>query len=661
MIKGVVLRNFMSYSNAYVPVHPGLNLICGPNGAGKSSILLAISLVLGQTYTERAKRLSDLIRWGEDQARISLLLDNSPKDGKRPFPQHHTDTVDVTRILRKGGYYSYLLQGRPASKEEVVEIFRRIGLNPDNMLIVMHQLMVGRFASISPQEKLLMLEEAVGFQSYRADVIDANIRLKEALSEEESLAAVLESTQETYQYWKREYEKYQKKKELEERLQKLQGELLWARIRRREKVLARLEDRVESRKRSIESTQAKISEAKELVRTRRHTLDGTLRKYHHLEERRIELEREKAQVETNINWAILQSKNTTEDLEILSPLLSELERYASDQKNSGSSIEALAKLQDRFGSRKSQLEELSTSAPLKDIQAHLASAVEELEKTRQTITTAIERVIDSRVQSEVLQFRKKLLADELRSLQTQRRMAKQELNPLIKRAEQLAPRSSKVKNIAQLEMAVAATEEQLRPLAHISEEVEKMYSSYVGLVKDLREKAELVAKNRDEVLRELAKRFDRWKTVVESFLNGLSERYGLILANVGASGAVRLVDARDVEKAGLELFVSFKGGRPAPLDGLTQSGGERSVALMAFLLAVQQHVRSPFRAVDEFDVHLDPRNREIISNLIVSSFQESGDEQYLAITPGQIGSFKGNVHVIVVQNVSGLSEVTEAK
>jgi len=67
MIKGITLQNFMSYEHAYVPLEPGLNLICGPNGAGKSSILLAISVVLGQTYTERAKRLSDLIRRGQDK------------------------------------------------------------------------------------------------------------------------------------------------------------------------------------------------------------------------------------------------------------------------------------------------------------------------------------------------------------------------------------------------------------------------------------------------------------------------------------------------------------------------------------------------------------------------------------------------------------------
>jgi len=84
MIKGVVLTNFMSYENSYVPLEPGLNLICGPNGAGKSSILLAISVVLGQAYTERSKRLSDLVKWGQEEARITLILDNVGEG--RPFP-----------------------------------------------------------------------------------------------------------------------------------------------------------------------------------------------------------------------------------------------------------------------------------------------------------------------------------------------------------------------------------------------------------------------------------------------------------------------------------------------------------------------------------------------------------------------------------------------
>ncbi len=162
MIREVQLSNFMSYKNTSVPLEPGLNLIVGPNGAGKSSILLAISVVLGQAYTERSRKLSELIRWGEQEARISIKLDNKSTKGTRPFPQARTDQVLITRVLKRNGDYLYLLNNKPVSKMELGEGLSGLGLNPDNMLVIMHQLMVGRFGSVSPVEKLLMLEDAIG-------------------------------------------------------------------------------------------------------------------------------------------------------------------------------------------------------------------------------------------------------------------------------------------------------------------------------------------------------------------------------------------------------------------------------------------------------------------------------------------------------------------
>lgn len=239
MIKGVVLTNFMSYESAYVPLEPGLNIICGPNGAGKSSILLAISVVLGQAYTERSKKLSDLIKWGNDEARITLVLDNSGT--KRPFPHYHTDLVTITRVLKQNGTYYYMLQNKAAAKSAVTDVFETMGLNPDNILVIMHQFMVGRFAAVTPQDKLNMLEEAVGFQSYREDVLDARSRLDSVVSEEHTLAQVLESTKETHDYWKREYERFLQKRQLETKLEALKRELLWSRIQKRKEALARIE------------------------------------------------------------------------------------------------------------------------------------------------------------------------------------------------------------------------------------------------------------------------------------------------------------------------------------------------------------------------------------------------------------------------------------
>jgi len=96
-VKEIILENFMSYEYARIPLRGGLNLIVGPNGAGKSSVLLAISVAFGQAYTERSRKLSDLIRRGKEIARVSLVFDNTPVNGRRPIPYSKSDTFMLSR------------------------------------------------------------------------------------------------------------------------------------------------------------------------------------------------------------------------------------------------------------------------------------------------------------------------------------------------------------------------------------------------------------------------------------------------------------------------------------------------------------------------------------------------------------------------------------
>jgi chromosome segregation ATPase len=132
------------------------------------------------------------------------------------------------------------------------------------------------------------------------------------------------------------------------------------------------------------------------------------------------------------------------------------------------------------------------------------------------------------------------------------------------------------------------------------------------------------------------------------------------LGQTRATGEVRLANAQDIETAGLEILVGFKGGKPVALDAYTQSGGERTTATMSFLLALQQHVRSPFRAVDEYDIHMDPRNREMIAKILISTIKDA-NAQYVVITPSQITFAQENANIVAVQNVEGKSAVKEVK
>jgi chromosome segregation ATPase len=168
----------------------------------------------------------------------------------------------------------------------------------------------------------------------------------------------------------------------------------------------------------------------------------------------------------------------------------------------------------------------------------------------------------------------------------------------------------------------------------------------------------VVAENRKKTLEEIKTRLQTWRNVMQSLLERVNLEYQKIMGQTLATGEVLLSNGHDIENAGLEILVGFKGGKPVALDAYTQSGGERTTATMSFLLALQQHVRSPFRAVDEYDIHMDPKNREMIAHILLSTIKDA-TAQYIIITPSQITFAQQDVNIITVQNVEGKSIVRE--
>ena len=626
----------MSYKNASIPLESGLNLIVGPNGAGKSSILLGISVVLGQAYTERSRKLSELIRWGEDQARISILIDNKSEKGARPFSQARSDKVLLTRVLKRSGDYHYLLNNKPVSKTSLIEGLSKIGLNPDNMLVIMHQLMVGRFGNVSPIEKLLLLEDAVGFGSYRKEVLEASDRLQKLTTERETMSSVLQGTKETYQHWQREFEKYETKKKLEQQLKDLQRELRWRRILRKETSQKRLQERIASFNRKMEDAREESDEAKREHTKFSSTLSDLTKELSLVREQQLKLEHGRGFRSGALEWIqkttlLLQTIQTATTNDQVRQALSDLETEHGRITNVGAENE-------------------SQSTRIREQLAELSEDF--MDKT--------ELLIESKVKSEVSNFKLSMMAQEIQELEIQLKLGEEELEPLRTEALQMGPVFENPRDLHDVTLELAAVQDRIRPLAHLSEDVEKMFKSYGDLYEDLRKKAEVVEENRSQVLSDLRERYDKWKDLMGQLLEELTRRYNSLLGEVGGNGKIVLKSSKDIQKAGLELYAGFKGNEPVSLDSLAPSGGERTVALVAFLLSLQHYISSPFRAIDEFDVHMDPKNRETVSRLIHVAAKSSETSQYIAITPGQLSlPDEEGVHVVVVQNVEGSSMVKE--
>jgi chromosome segregation protein len=236
--------------------------------------------------------------------------------------------------------------------------------------------------------------------------------------------------------------------------------------------------------------------------------------------------------------------------------------------------------------------------------------------------------------------------------------AKASLDASRAKAELSGARIAVVKSAGEILDEIRVTDGHLAALADVSEDIERMYESYSKLYLELKEKAQVVAENREKTLEEVKVRMEAWRSVMQSLLERVNLEYQKIMGQTLATGEVRLANGHDIETAGLEIFVGFKGGKPVALDAYTQSGGERTTATMSFLLALQQHVRSPFRAVDEYDIHMDPKNREMIARMLLSIIKDA-TAQYIVITPSQITFAQEEANIITVQNVEGKSVVRE--
>jgi len=560
-IREVILENFMSHEYSRIPLRPGVNLITGPNGAGKSSILLGIAVALGQTYTDRSEKLSDLIRRGEKAARVSVVFDNKEVDGKRPIPWLNADQLVVTRYLKRTGDYWHYVNNRFKTKAEVEHLLRQLGINPNNMLIIMHQNMIEQFAAKSSVDKLRMVEDAVGASHFRQRILEAEAKLRDLQSQERSLKRALEEARAAVDYWREEYEKLVTKRKLEEQRRKLELELAWAEVAETEAGVRRVQEKLEALKIEEKKLRAEIE-------------------FHDAEAARLRSE----------VVGMFLAAGRSEDVKL-----------------------------------------------------------EEFENK-------LDMLIDERVSSGVARFRLKLNESEARRLRYEERRLQAELTERMRKAAAMGERVETTRKPAEVIEDLKALSLKVASLGDISEEAEDMYLVADARYRETEVKAEEVEENLRKALEEVEHRKELWRNFLRNLVAEVEPKFNAILSHADGAGKVVLRGLEDPEKASLELYVGFRGTEPALLNAHTHSGGERIVGTLAFLLALQKYVKSPFRAVDEFDVHLDPLNRERMIRLLLASAKTERNVQYIIITPGRV-PVEEEMNVLVVQNVGGRSTV----
>jgi hypothetical protein len=99
------------------------------------------------------------------------------------------------------------------------------------------------------------------------------------------------------------------------------------------------------------------------------------------------------------------------------------------------------------------------------------------------------------------------------------------------------------------------------------------------------------------------------------------------------------------------------------LNSHRQSGGERSVSTIFYLMALQDLAQSPFRVVDEINQGMDPRNERMVHERMVDIACQERTSQYFLVTPKLLTGLKFHpkMKVHVINSGEHIPDAKEAK
>ena len=146
---------------------------------------------------------------------------------------------------------------------------------------------------------------------------------------------------------------------------------------------------------------------------------------------------------------------------------------------------------------------------------------------------------------------------------------------------------------------------------------------------------------------------------IESSFNSISVHFSEIFETLfpGGKGSLSFTNKTNILETGIEISVQPRGKKVKKLSLL--SGGERSLAAIAFLFSIFKSFPSPFYILDEVEAALDDANLHRMINLL-DKIKE--DAQYIIVTHQQQTMHAGDVlYGVTMEPGSGSRVFTKTK
>uniref|UniRef100_A0A4W6CS39 Structural maintenance of chromosomes protein 5 n=1 Tax=Lates calcarifer TaxID=8187 RepID=A0A4W6CS39_LATCA len=170
----------------------------------------------------------------------------------------------------------------------------------------------------------------------------------------------------------------------------------------------------------------------------------------------------------------------------------------------------------------------------------------------------------------------------------------------------------------------------------LSESVVDEYNRREQEIKHLEKELEDKSNALNAYRQNISEAKERWLNPLKQLVEQINDKFSDFFRSMQCAGEVDLHSENEEEydKYGIRIRVKFHSS--TQLHELTahhQSGGERSVSTMLYLMALQELNRCPFRVVDEINQGMDPVNERRVFDIVVRTACKETTSQYFFITP----------------------------
>ena len=212
-------------------------------------------------------------------------------------------------------------------------------------------------------------------------------------------------------------------------------------------------------------------------------------------------------------------------------------------------------------------------------------------------------------------------------------------------------------SLQDLNAEIKQFENMLKTLGNVNLRSLEIYEKVSEEYMHLREKFDTLKIEKDDILKMMYEIESKKQETFMRTYNLLERNFKEIFASLSTKGEAELVieNTENIFDGGIDIRVRLAGTKYLDIKGL--SGGEKTLAALAFIFAIQEFEPSHFYLMDEVDAALDKHNSELLSKLIA---KYSKAAQYIVISHNDaVVSEAQTIYGVTMQD--GISTVVSLK